>query len=636
MSSFHEILFPTDVSYHSKGGPKFKTGVFTADSGFEKRIIDWLQTRAEYDTSYGIKDQSQMDIVTAFFYARRGRAFAFRFKDWNDYKLNGVSFLGTGRADIQITKTYTSAQSEISESWTFTRKITKPAWNSISGVTVNGVVVTSPGSYTVDYNTGIMTFTVAPAEGDVIIIGSGEFHVPVRFDTDHLAVKHEFWNTVSWDSITLIEDRTDWDLMIGNTPIVNTHPDALWSADFVNGLYFVNNVASPLATMFGSPDVATTYPAFDPASVIPALGLAESGLGCQTITFTPVATGGTYLIEFQLTYRFSTLQWDFRDTIGGDHVTATVICSDDYINVDTGTYDVNGTITTPASIGPGNHKIAVTITLGEMSVSIDGNTATTVTGAATGTANSMAFNIQPFGYLEDERSAYITAISAYTPGFTPGLPALSQNTVVPPANPPTPPTIPTQIFDANFGTGTYTLNGGSALLTDLFTENVNWGPFDPNTAVTAGHLFNSSPVLKPAVIADLMVYGGGTFIFTGFINSTLGSSSSPYFGTFELADLDFQQQSIVQLTQYETYIQETSGGFVDILPTITSGSVKIAFTATWDRVSCSINGGAVVTIPRHLHAAKETFFGLDCGRLELSRAQLYTTYNDTALPGLST
>ena len=46
--AFHEVLFPPNISYGSQGGPKFKTTVFTADSGYEQRNIDWSMTRAEY------------------------------------------------------------------------------------------------------------------------------------------------------------------------------------------------------------------------------------------------------------------------------------------------------------------------------------------------------------------------------------------------------------------------------------------------------------------------------------------------------------------------------------------------------------------------------------------------------------
>jgi uncharacterized protein (TIGR02217 family) len=209
--SFHEVLFPENISYGSAGGPKFKTTVFTADSGFEQRNIDWANTRAEYDVSHGIKTQAQMDELTAFFYARRGRAYGFRFKDWNDYLLTQeVIAHGDGATTVfQITKTYSSTQAESGETDSYTRKITKPKWASVSGVTVGGVVKTSPTHYTVDYNTGLITFVTAPALNAEIKIGSAEFHVPVRFDTDHLDAAHEFWMTQSWNSIALVEVR-DW------------------------------------------------------------------------------------------------------------------------------------------------------------------------------------------------------------------------------------------------------------------------------------------------------------------------------------------------------------------------------------------------------------------------------------------
>jgi uncharacterized protein (TIGR02217 family) len=168
-------------------------------------------TRAEYDVSHGIKTQAQMDELTNFFYARRGRAYGFRFKDWNDYLLSQqVIALGDGATtSFQIIKTYVSTQAESGASVSFTRKLTKPKWDSVAGVTVGGVLKTAPGDYTVDYATGIITFAAPPANAAEVKIGAAEFHVPVRFDTDHLDAKHEFWMTQSWDSIPLIEVR-DW------------------------------------------------------------------------------------------------------------------------------------------------------------------------------------------------------------------------------------------------------------------------------------------------------------------------------------------------------------------------------------------------------------------------------------------
>lgn len=217
MLSFHEALFPVNISYGSSGGPKFKTTVFTSDAGYEQRNVDWAYPKAEYDVSHAIKTQEQMDELTAFFFARHGRAFGFRYKDWNDYKLENASMIGTGETTVQITKTYVSTQTESGETYTFVRSIYKPAWGTIIGVTVDGVAQVEATDFTINSTNGIMTFAVAPAQDAVITIASGEFHVPVRFDTDHLDSSHEGWMTQTWQSIPLIEDRNVFAIANGVT-----------------------------------------------------------------------------------------------------------------------------------------------------------------------------------------------------------------------------------------------------------------------------------------------------------------------------------------------------------------------------------------------------------------------------------
>lgn len=209
--AFHEILFPSDISYGSQGGPKFKTTVFTADSGYEQRNIDWSSTRAEYDVSHGIKSQDQMDELTAFFMARRGRAFGFRFKDWNDYKIK-QQVIGIGddeTTEFQVIKTYTDTNPDNGQTYSFTRKLTKLAWGTIAGVKMGAANQVAGSDYVVDYDTGKITFAVPPLNTAPILIGLGEYHVPVRFDTDHLDSSHEFWLYQSWSSIPLVEVR-DW------------------------------------------------------------------------------------------------------------------------------------------------------------------------------------------------------------------------------------------------------------------------------------------------------------------------------------------------------------------------------------------------------------------------------------------
>lgn len=92
---FHEARLPEHIESGSKGGPEFNTTVIEMTSGREQRNKRWALPRASWDISYGIMDQDDYSTVLAFFYARRGRAFGFRFKDWSDYRGVGEE-LGTG------------------------------------------------------------------------------------------------------------------------------------------------------------------------------------------------------------------------------------------------------------------------------------------------------------------------------------------------------------------------------------------------------------------------------------------------------------------------------------------------------------------------------------------------------------
>uniref|UniRef100_A0AB74UMN3 DUF2460 domain-containing protein n=1 Tax=Caulobacter phage BL57 TaxID=3348355 RepID=A0AB74UMN3_9VIRU len=207
---FHDVLFPETISYGSSGGPKFKTTIFQADSGYEQRNKDWSDVRHEFDVAQSIRSTEDMAELRAFFMARNGRAHGFRYKDWGDFQIkNQLIGVGDGLTKVfQIVKTYTSVGQGGTE-FTYTRNIRKPKWDSIAGVKVGPVVQVSPTNYEVDYATGLMTFVTAPPADAPVTIGYGEFHVPVRFDTDFMDVTQEFWMRETWPNIPIIEIR-DW------------------------------------------------------------------------------------------------------------------------------------------------------------------------------------------------------------------------------------------------------------------------------------------------------------------------------------------------------------------------------------------------------------------------------------------
>lgn len=206
--AFHEIRFPDGISRGAKGGPERRTRIVELASGDEERNASWANSRRRYDVSYGVRRADDLAAVVAFFEARNGRLYAFRFKDWSDYKSCLPSatpaptdqIIGTGNGStttFALTKTYASG----AQSWA--RAIIKPVAGTVT-VSLNGV--TQGSGWSVNTTTGIVTFAVAPANGAVIRAGF-EFDVPVRFDTDELPVTLDIERTGSIPSIPLIEVR---------------------------------------------------------------------------------------------------------------------------------------------------------------------------------------------------------------------------------------------------------------------------------------------------------------------------------------------------------------------------------------------------------------------------------------------
>ena len=196
---FVEVQFPPDISYGSSGGPEYATDIVASQSGYEQRNVNWEQARARFNVAHGVKTSAQLDTLIAFFRARKGRAFGFRFKDWTDYQATAV-LIGTGDGStthFQLAKSYSSGA--VTES----RVVTKPVSGTVQ-IYENAVLQTT--GVTVDMTTGIVNFTTPPGSG-VAITASFEFDVPVRFDTDRLSARLDAYGVHSWLDIPLVEVR---------------------------------------------------------------------------------------------------------------------------------------------------------------------------------------------------------------------------------------------------------------------------------------------------------------------------------------------------------------------------------------------------------------------------------------------
>jgi uncharacterized protein (TIGR02217 family) len=199
MTGFHEVRFPDNIAYGATGGPEFATTVVVTGAGHEQRNVNWAEARGRWDVASGLKNQQQLDELIAFFRARKGRAYGFRFKDWTDCKGTG-QLLGTGdgaQTQFQLVKRYPSG------SIVEVRTVTKPVAGTVR-IYLNAVEQLF--GWSVDVTTGIVTFSTAPAAG-VQVTADFEFDVPVRFDTDHMAVTIETFRLHRWQQIPIVELR---------------------------------------------------------------------------------------------------------------------------------------------------------------------------------------------------------------------------------------------------------------------------------------------------------------------------------------------------------------------------------------------------------------------------------------------
>ncbi|MBB4798540.1 uncharacterized protein (TIGR02217 family) [Brevundimonas bullata] len=201
--AFHEVRLPARLAFGSTGGVERRTEITTLGSGFERRSTPWAEGRRRYLIGAGLRSLDDMAALTAFFEARRGRLYGFRFRDFADFKSCAPGEapaatdqrIGTGdgtRRSFGLRKVYGDHE----------RRIRKPVEGSVR-LAVNGVETTA---FSVDAATGQVTLAAAPASGAVVTAGF-VFDVPVRFDADRIEVTLESFGAGRMVAMPLIEVR---------------------------------------------------------------------------------------------------------------------------------------------------------------------------------------------------------------------------------------------------------------------------------------------------------------------------------------------------------------------------------------------------------------------------------------------
>lgn len=208
--NFHEVRFPASLSFGSVGGPERRTEIVTLANGFEERNSPWADSRRRYDAGVGMRALDDIETLIAFFEARHGQLYGFRWKDWTDFKScapsKEVTFLdqqiGSGDGEttaFQLVKAYKSGVSG------YQRRISKPVEGSVLLAVADDQLFETV-HFSVDYETGFVTFDDPPDAGAEIYAGF-EFDVPVRFDTDRLEMSMQSFSAGEIPNVPVVEVR---------------------------------------------------------------------------------------------------------------------------------------------------------------------------------------------------------------------------------------------------------------------------------------------------------------------------------------------------------------------------------------------------------------------------------------------
>lgn len=210
--SFHDVRFPIEISRGASGGPERRTDVVVLGSGHEERNARWADSRRRYNAGYGVRSLDDLNQVIAFFEARRGQLYGFRWRDPMDWK-SCLPSATPSATDVELgigdaaTDTFALVKPYVSGEHSWTRDVRKPIIETLQ-VAVDGTLQSPATAYAFDDGTGAIVFQQGhvPDVGQIVTAGFA-FDVPVRFDTDTLEINLSHFHAGSIPSIPIAEVR---------------------------------------------------------------------------------------------------------------------------------------------------------------------------------------------------------------------------------------------------------------------------------------------------------------------------------------------------------------------------------------------------------------------------------------------
>nr|WP_253308570.1 TIGR02217 family protein [Rickettsia endosymbiont of Ceutorhynchus assimilis] len=193
--NFHNIRMPEFIEVFAVGKAEFSTSHVLTMSGREVRHLDRMNACQKYLIKDCRLSASEFNHFNSFFKARRGSNFAFRFRDYADYKVTGEVIAKDGGSQKQfvLSKLYDDPILP------YSRAITKPVEGSIN-LYINNVKT----DYTADYTQGIITLPQTLELGQTLT-ADFIFDVAVRFKSDSFEYAYCSDGSIELSTIELTE-----------------------------------------------------------------------------------------------------------------------------------------------------------------------------------------------------------------------------------------------------------------------------------------------------------------------------------------------------------------------------------------------------------------------------------------------
>jgi uncharacterized protein (TIGR02217 family) len=203
------LVFPTlpGIAWSVTKAPTFQTRIQRAVSGRELRALDYPYPLWQFTLVFAfLRDNpaaglDELRTLMGFFMLCQGAYGKFLFQDPSDYQVTG-QYVGSGDSSISVFQLQRTMGTGLPGGG-FTEPIVAP--NLVSAVYFDGITQ-SPSGYTVDPDTGLLTFAIPPSTG-LVITADFSYWFRCRFVDDSYDFENFMYRLWQLKKLTFITVR---------------------------------------------------------------------------------------------------------------------------------------------------------------------------------------------------------------------------------------------------------------------------------------------------------------------------------------------------------------------------------------------------------------------------------------------